>query len=540
MNKKRMLQILALVIVFSMMLSTAAFAMTPGHYKQLEKSVKNYEYAADYMMKNNIIKGYGGSNFGFKDCVKRGDIAVMIERAFKLSSFINEYEDAFDDDKFFADVDKDDYFYSAIFAAKRFGIAKGDGKNFNPNKMVTIEEAILLIERSIEATDNFDIEDLNLRELFDSDELDNYASRQDIALMLYKVLSNAEYDEEDDIEAEISDIVYSIDEDDELDFASSKFVNAFEQIEEEVNEDLEFVKFILPNDGTLYYEYDADEVKKTLVTEYTEYYVNDDDEKEISYITFVPDANYSGTIKINYKAYVDEDTYYLGLIKITVDGNEMLDDMNFTIKENTLLYFEKDDFKNLIDEVKFILPGAKIGTLYYDDDHDGIPESDELLAKSEVIEDDDLDYIIFEPYEDFADKTVIEYTAYVGEELYSGEINVMVQEVQFENMVLSIDKAEDEVYFDFTYKLENLAELFKDNLYGNFDYVSFELPEEGTLSIEINDKYYTVKAGTEYDIDDIDEITFETESSCKGVIFINYTAYDSNLEYDGVIKITVK
>lgn len=544
MNKKRILQIVALVVVLSMMFTTAAFAITPGHFKQLERTMNNYEIAANYMKEKAIIKGYGNGDFGFNDYVKRGDIAVMIVRAFKLSTLINEYEESLESLENFKDVFSDDYFYDAILTAKKFGIAKGDGKNFNPKKMVTIEEAIMLIQRSVEvANRNVEVKDVDLYDLFKEDELDDFATRQDVALMLYKVLTGTEYDGDVEGDDEIGVVEYEIDENKVQLFDEEDFEDAFAELKLEENEKLEYVEFNFPvKNGKLYYDYDAEDLSKTLVTEKTNYYVNSDDRKEISLISFVPSKDFNGTVYIKYMAYGDKDTSVEGYIKIIVGDDETVDieDIKFTINENTVLIFEESDFEDFIDEVVFELPDEEKGTLYLDDDEDGTPESDEMIGKTEVVKDEDLDYIIFEPYQDFTGKLVIKYTAYDEDTTYSGKINIVVKEVQ---EIEDMDIEDDDFTVEFNF-LDELKELIDEDIYNKFDYVKFQLPEEGTLYIDINGTYNEVDSDDEYDIEDIDGLKFESED--EGTFSFDYKAYDydtnfdNDKQYDGVIKITVE
>ncbi len=534
MNKKRISQIIALVVVLSMVLTTAAFAMPPGHFKQLERTKNNYENAANYMKNKGIIKGYGGNNFGFEDYVKRGDITVMIVRAFKISTLLNEYEESF------GDVNKDDYFYDAILTAKKFGIAKGDGKNFNPNKMVTIEEAIWLIQRSVAvANSNVETKEVDLMDLFNENELNKPATRQDIALMLYYVLAGENYvdEENENSELEMSLIEYELDEEGFIDLDSEDFETAFAHIGDTTNEELEYVKFILPiRNSKLYYDYDVEEDRNSLVTQYAKYYVDNNEENEISNITFVPNDNFSGTIYIKYMAY-DMENSYPGLIKITVNGEKMLKTLSFEIDENTLLNFKLDDFEGFIDEVIFVLPDDKVGLLYNDTDHDNKAESDELLEEDEEIGDEDFDDIIFVPFQDFTGKIIIEYTAYDEDNSYSGEIKIEVQEVQeIATMKLTMEDNEG-LDFNFVFRLENLVD--NEEIFSNLNYVMFQLPEQGKLSIKYDeDDAFEDVDNIKYDIDNIYELNYESEG--EGSVTIKYTAFDGSKEYDGVIRITVE
>lgn len=235
MKRKKILRIIALVVLLSLMLTTVAFAIPPGQLKKLLRNDHKYNYAADYVKLYGIMKGYGNGFFGFDDYVKRGDIVVMIVRAFKLSMIMEKYEIELDD--IFPDVDKESYFAKDICILKKLGVAKGDGKNFNPHKHVTIEEAILLIERSVEkANNNVKVYDVDLRDLYDNNEklLNEPAKRKDIALMLYYVLTGDEYgdtdkDNDDEDKADLNNIEYTINEDEVQILTTRKFTTVLRE-----------------------------------------------------------------------------------------------------------------------------------------------------------------------------------------------------------------------------------------------------------------------------------------------------------------------
>jgi len=320
MIKKKMLHVISLVVVFCLTLTFTVLAapgnnLPSGQEKKLARYNFDYNTSADFMKDKGIIKGYGNGDFGFDDYVKRGDITVMIVRAFNINTIINRYVDNFED------VEYDSYYYDAIVSAKSHGIAKGNGKNFNPKKYVTIEEAILLIERSAAvANSNVTVEDVDLEDLYDESELDEYATRSDIANMLYYVLTGNEYDEDQDQDqdADIATIECTIKESTVFAFDEilNELMNEFDEATED--EDFDYVKFNLPSkyEGKLYYDYSSASNYNSLVTESSKYFV--DASKYISKVTFVPCDNFDGTVNIDYIAYNEDENFYKGTIEITV------------------------------------------------------------------------------------------------------------------------------------------------------------------------------------------------------------------------------
>ncbi len=298
----------------------------------------------------------------------------------------------------------------------------------------------------------------------------------------------------------------------------------------------------MPDNGDLYYDYDADASKNSLVSGSKKYFVyNDDlsDELRASKITFKPKDNFTGQVKIEYKAY-DEDKVYDGLIVITVE-NKGFDDIKYVVKENSNLKFDYRSFDNSIDEVVFALLDKKIGTLYFDDDNDGNPEDDEKLAKNEAISRSDLRYVYFVPYRDYKGEAIISYIGYDGKEEFDGRVIVTVESVQEISTMSFVGRLNDgEAVIDFE---DDLYKSIGKDLYNKLDYVKFVLPDKGQLMIKYDEgKYKAVVKDAEYEIGKIDEIKYIFDG--RGIADINYTAFDEdthieNKAYDGLVTIEV-
>lgn len=557
---KRMVRILSLVVVLSMLFTTAAFA-SPKHKrfehfgKKYEIKMEEYEEALQKLINKEIVKGYGNGDFGLSGNVKRGDVIVMIMRMLeKYEDLDIEYEDV---EEVFEDVYKNDYFYISIVKAKKLGIAKGDGKYFNPNKPVTVKEAILLIDRAGEKL-GLNVTDKIIDELeaIYENELDKFAKRRDIFWMIYYVLDLVEYEEPDDEdkeETDLADIKLNMsDNDDEIEFLDEWFTKVFNdlmKVDSDV-EDLDYIKFDMPvKNGKLYYNYDdEDGDDNDLVEEEIKYYTGSSGTNKVDKITLVPNDNYSGTITVKYYAYDEDGESYEGYMKITVENDMLLENIEYKTKENESLTFDKDDFESFIEEVQFVLPNSKIGTLYFDDDKDGKPEDDELVGKSEKVNYKDLDNIIFVPYIDYDGKVVIKYIGINNienedDDVYSGEVIISVSEVQeITTLRFNADYDDDEFQIDFYEKLDDQIDEV-DDLMEDFDYVKFAEPEEGTLKIKLDgSKLKDVDPANSYDIEDIEYIMYVFES--KGDAELIYTVYDDDTEidkaYDGKFILTIK
>ncbi len=554
MKSKRILQILALVIALSMIFTTAAFAV-PGHknfeknFKSLKLNDEDYNRALMSLISKEIVKGYGKGEYGLRGNVKRGDVIVMIIRALELednydfrelgANYLSMLKDIDD----FEDVkDINAYYYGPIKIAKKLGIARGDGIYFKPNTPVTIQEAIWLISRAEALLDkNIDMDSDRIEELKEiyADELNDFAKRQDVFWMLNYVLDLEEIEED----FNLKNINIDLEDESQLNFEDDWFEDAYTGD----SSDLKYIKFTLPDGGgKLYYNYDKDENKNSLVSEKIKYYFDDEEDTEIENISFVPDDNYKGNVTIEYSAYTDEESYS-GLIKITVDYNTP-DIITYNVKENKYVNFDEEDFDKNIDEVTFELPDEKTGTLYYDDDEDGRPESDEVISKKTVFDRDQLDNIIFKTYQYFKGEAAVKYTAdeHINNEVdktYYGEIKIIVEGVQdIASIKLDCDFDDGWVNIDLNNNLEDITEDDDPFDLDDVDYVKLEQPKDGTLKIKLKDKSL-INADYEdsYELKEIEYIRYIFEDN--GEIEINYKVYDekvnSVLEYDGIIIIDI-
>lgn len=82
------------------------------------------------------------------------------------------------------------------------------------------------------------------------------------------------------------------------------------------------VKLADSSDGTLYYDYDEDSRRNTEISSKSEYYVDDNEEQLLDYITFVPKAGLKDTVTIHFDAYVEKgrsDDTIAGVLKIEVE-----------------------------------------------------------------------------------------------------------------------------------------------------------------------------------------------------------------------------
>jgi hypothetical protein len=359
-------------------------------------------------------------------------------------------------------------------------------------------------------------------------------------------------DDEDVEDDEIDDIKFVIDEEEILPFTSTdnNLKDSIKDILEEFDSDIKYVKLDYPKNGTLYHEYNANSNEKDLVSESTKYYL-DDSENLLEEITFIPKSDFSGTVNISYYAYDVDSNHYSGKIIITVvdDENEDLAIIKYPTNENTEKKFE-DDLNSNMDLVKFVQPDE--GTLYIDSNDDGEFKDSEKV-EDEFYDDSEFDQIVFVPAQDFTGTVDIKYTAKDGDDSYTGIIRITVKEVQEIKTMKGFEVDEDEeLTIDFKTKLDGLTErgkIFTQTVFGSIDYVTFVYPSVGEGELEINmdvdrdgdgDGYKEVVPGTEYNIGYIMGLKYiPDDADSDELVKINFTAFDEDKEYDGVIEVTV-
>lgn len=98
--------------------------------------------SVDFLFEFHISTGVSDSDYGPDRLITRGDFVLMLVRAFNLS--------AKDGDNF-SDVPRDSYYYDAIAAAKALGVAKGVDGKFQPTAPLTRQDAMVLLQRTLQA-----------------------------------------------------------------------------------------------------------------------------------------------------------------------------------------------------------------------------------------------------------------------------------------------------------------------------------------------------------------------------------------------------
>ena len=121
--------------------------VTPSNSSSYFTDMGRYSWAAesvDYLYENGITTGVGATTYYPDGLITRGDFVLMLSRAFRFSVSGGDN---------FKDVPAESYYAQAISSAKALGIAQGgsDGR-FNPSASLTREDAMVLLQRTLNRT----------------------------------------------------------------------------------------------------------------------------------------------------------------------------------------------------------------------------------------------------------------------------------------------------------------------------------------------------------------------------------------------------
>jgi len=99
------------------------------------------EYAINTLAADGIIKGTSGTTYSPAANITRADFALLLVRAFKLTS---------DNTENFADVSASDYFAPELAIARNTGIVNGIGDNkFAPRNTITRQDMMVIVYRAL-------------------------------------------------------------------------------------------------------------------------------------------------------------------------------------------------------------------------------------------------------------------------------------------------------------------------------------------------------------------------------------------------------
>lgn len=355
-------------------------------------------------------------------------------------------------------------------------------------------------------------------------------------------------------------IKYSADKKEPVEFSKNDFRDACDDIQ---NEDLDYVKFTLPDedDGVLYYNYDKDSGSNTKVSLSKKYYYDSSNSQSIKNVTFVPDKDFSGTVTIKYTGYDDTGDSYSGKVQITI-GNSSSSSSDGTVSytvssSKDTVKFDEDDFNKVskkindedLDYIKITIPSASKGILYYD--YSNGSYSSIVSSGNKYYYDNTSPYIkkiTFVPKDGFNGTCKIDYTGYDTDgKTFSGTISITVGSAS-SSQTAGIIKYTSRINAITAFKDSDFNDVCKSLTGNQLNYVKFTLPSEssGTLyyGYNANGSYDSkIKSSTEYYYSGTPyllSVSFVPAANYSGMITIDYTGYDKDgRSYDGKIQITL-
>lgn len=502
-----------------------------------------YGQAARYMIDRKILRGDGRQNYNLSGYITRGDLMVMLTRAFNFYSYGGGGH--------FGDVNAWDYYYGAVQTMWRLGIARGDGRNFMPRSYVTLEQAILFIER---AMDHTDIElTVDLRSLYDEDTLSDYATREDVCELLYYALTG----KTDGFDGEFGSSIgwgtavvlveYSVGEDRAVALDGDDFADA---CEDALGEDFSYLKFnSLPSasKGALYCDYDEDDDGHDKASPGTAY-----DSGELSDITFVPASGFSGKVTVSFRAYTEKNRSYSGRLTFTVgnSGSYEAGVIAYQLYGSEALALDGDDFAGACGDAvgedfshlkfTFLLSASK-GVLYYDYDVDD--ETHTKVTASRSYDEDDLSTIVFVPKSGYSGTVTFSYTGYSEDGTqYAGTVKITVETSITANTVAYTTGGNEPLNLDG----DDFADVCVDAVGEDFSHLKFTFLPSASKGVlyydydEDEDTHTKVTTSRSYDEDDLSTIAFVPKSGYEGSVAVSYTGYtEDGTQYAGSIEINV-
>lgn len=315
---------------------------------------------------------------------------------------------------------------------------------------------------------------------------------------------------------------------------------------------LSYVIFTLPasTSGKLYYNYDVSTEKGTSVSASTKYYVSSS--PNLSSVTFVPAADYIGTVTISYKGYRSNGSYLTGTLKIDV-SNSKGGIVSYTVDKNDSLQLDAADFLSAFSDatgdslsyVKFTLPSTSRGKLYYDytssSDYDSAVSSS---TKYYVYSSRYLSYVSFVPHSDYTGTVTVYFTGYDSDgDSRSGKLIIFV--VDSPAGIVSYTSA---INGAVVLSGGDFSDEFISVTGSVLSYVQFTPPASasGTLYYDYSSDTRMgtkVSASTKYydgSTPDISDLTFVPAENFTGKVETKYTVYTaSGTSYAGKLKFTV-
>ncbi len=307
--------------------------------------------------------------------------------------------------------------------------------------------------------------------------------------------------------------------------------------------------------GVLYYNYVSANDTGYGVGGTEQYYYSDSvkGQRSLSGVTFVPKADFSGTVNITYTGYDTNNDAYTGSIRLTVEG---VNDVSYTVAAGEAAQFQANDFTNVcrlrtgreLSYLTFDLPDSARGTLYYN--YTGqAAYAEKVSASTQYFRTRSpyLDTVSFVPAANYTGNVRIGYRAVdTAGSTYTGRISVTVTNKKDAGAIGDVTYKATHTGDRVAFTSSKFQEACRDALGENLDYVRFTLPSsaEGTLyyNYRTNGSYDSrVSSNTRYyrsSTPSIGTISFVPASTASERVTINFVGYSTEgNRFDGTVVI---
>ena len=297
---------------------------------------------------------------------------------------------------------------------------------------------------------------------------------------------------------------------------------------------------VAPSQGTLYYNYNSPNDTGAGVSANDRFYYSDTSagHRMIANLTFVPNADFTGTAVITYTGWGEKRETYSGTIRLYVEG---IDDVSYTTKGGVPVEFQANDFNTIcrvrtgreLSYVTFELPQESRGTLYYNYSAQMVyPEKVTASTQYSRSRTPSLDRVTFLPADGFGGTVTIPYRGVdTSGSAYSGRVTITVsdrEEISKGGIRYSAEPGERVRFY-----ASHFNRACRDVTGESLDYVRFSLPRtsEGTLYYNYRSSSNPgtrVSSGTYYyrgGSPSLDSVSFVPAASAPDQVVIDFTGY---------------
>lgn len=293
------------------------------------------------------------------------------------------------------------------------------------------------------------------------------------------------------------------------------------------------VRFRLPSsdEGILYYDYKSSSNTGTRVSGVTNYYA--DRTPRINRITFVPNQEFSGTVKIPFTAWDENNTSFDGVVEINVRSTGS-GDVTYACYPGSYVKFDRDDFEELCENItgrslSYItfqtLPDGRDGVLYSNKFASGTTGT--KVSRGTKYYYSNLSNLSFWAEKDFNRSVEVTFTGITsGGESFTGILRIEPKDYWGEEISYTTQSGKL-----VTFDAGDFNDMSWDATDAQLRYVNFTLPDkaEGVL-------YYNYKSGSNYNT----KVTASSNYYYNSANYLKYVSFLPATGFSGMVDIPFK